>query len=130
MNKLTFLFDGKCPLCIRETKFLKSKDKLRLIDFIDISNNYLPQNFQNISYVDAMLNLHGILEDGEVIKGLDVLINAYDLVGLGWIYAPLKFTYIYPIAQNIYKLWARNRLRITGRGNKVQLCFSENNQGK
>ena len=26
-NKLTFLYDGACPLCRRETNFLKGKDE-------------------------------------------------------------------------------------------------------
>ena len=26
-NKLTFLYDGGCPLCKRETDFLKGRDK-------------------------------------------------------------------------------------------------------
>ena len=30
-NKLTFLFDGGCPFCLRETTFLKKKDVLNKI---------------------------------------------------------------------------------------------------
>ena len=42
-NKLTFLFDGGCPLCLRETKFLKRKDISNQIRFIDInSEDYNP----------------------------------------------------------------------------------------
>ena len=48
--KLTFLYDGDCPLCIRETNFLKSKDTKKIINFVDISKNYVPEDFKNISY--------------------------------------------------------------------------------
>ena len=37
-NKLTFLFDGGCPLCLRETNFLKKRDTLNQIAFIDINS--------------------------------------------------------------------------------------------
>jgi len=37
-NKLTFLFDGGCPLCLRETNFLKKRDILNQIAFIDINS--------------------------------------------------------------------------------------------
>ena len=37
-NKLTFLFDGACPLCLRETNFLRKKDYLKKINFVDINN--------------------------------------------------------------------------------------------
>ena len=85
-KKLTFLFDGGCPLCLRETNFLKKRDISNQILFIDInSKNYDQSLFNNISYSEAMSNLHGIMENGEIIRGLDVLAYSYELVGLGWV---------------------------------------------
>ncbi len=128
-NKLIFLFDGGCPLCLRETNFLKSKDQLNKIDFVDINNvNYDPTVFKNISYGEAMSNLHGILENGNIIKGLDVLAYSYELIGLGWVYYPLKIELISPVLRLFYKYWAKYRLKITGRSNIEKLCTSECNQ--
>ena len=125
-SKLIFLFDGGCPLCLRETKFLKKKDLLNKIKFIDINNeNYNPSLYQGISYVDAMANLHGILENGEIIKGLDVLAYSYKLIGLGWVYYPLKIDLIAPVLKLLYQFWAKYRLKITGRSNIEKLCTSE-----
>ncbi len=117
-NKLIFLFDGGCPLCVRETNFLKSKDELNKIDFVDINNiNYNPILFKDISYAEAMSNLHGILENGNIIKGLDVLAYSYELIGLGWVYYPLKIEFLAPVLRLFYKYWAKYRLKITGRSN-------------
>ena len=125
-NKLIFLFDGGCPLCLRETNFLKSKDELNKIDFVDINNvNYNPILFKDISYAEAMSNLHGILENGNIIKGLDVLAYSYELIGLGWVYYPLKIEFFAPVLRLIYKYWAKYRLKITGRSNIEKLCSSE-----
>tara|TARA_Y100000739_G_C20134392_1_gene251526 strand:+ start:48 stop:440 length:393 start_codon:yes stop_codon:yes gene_type:complete len=125
-NKLIFLFDGGCPLCIRETNFLKSKDEFNKIDFVDINNaNYDPVLFHNISYAEAMSNLHGILKNGNIIKGLDVLAYSYELVGLGWVYYPLKIEFLAPILRLFYKYWAKYRLKITGRLHVEKLCSSE-----
>ena len=125
-NKLIFLFDGGCPLCLRETKFLKSKDKLNKIDFVDINNvNYNPTLFKNISYVEAMSTLHGILENGNIIKGLDVLAYSYELIGLGWVYYPLKIEFLSPVLRLFYKYWAKYRLKITGRSNIEKFCTSK-----
>ena len=125
-NKLIFLFDGGCPLCLRETNFLKSKDELNKIDFVDINNvNYKPILFKDISYAEAMSNLHGILENGNIIKGLDVLAYSYELIGLGWIYFPLKIEFLAPVLRLFYKYWAKYRLKITGRSNIEKLCTSE-----
>ena len=125
-NKLIFLFDGGCPLCVRETNFLKSKDELNKIDFVDINNvNYNPNLFKGISYAEAMSNLHGILDDGNIIKGLDVLAYSYELIGLGWVYYPLKIEFLAPVLRLFYKYWAKYRLKITGRSNIEKLCTSE-----
>ena len=125
-NKLIFLFDGGCPLCLRETNFLKSKDELKKIDFVDINNvNYNPILFKDISYAEAMSNLHGILENGNIIKGLDVLAYSYELIGLGWVYYPLKIEFLSPVLRLFYKYWAKYRLKITGRSNIEKICTSE-----
>jgi len=125
-NKFTFLFDGGCPLCLRETNFLKNKDVLNKIYFVDINNdNYDPTLFKNISYVNAMSTLHGILENGNIIKGLDVLAYSYELVGLGWVYYPLKIKLLTPVLKLIYQYWAKYRLKITGRSKIEKLCSTK-----
>ena len=122
-NKFIFLFDGGCPLCLRETRFLKKKDLSNKIDFIDINKeSYNPSLYRDISYADAMSNLHGILENGDIIKGLDVLAHSYKLIGLGWVYYPLKIEFLAPLLRLIYQYWAKYRLKITGRSNIEKLC--------
>ena len=125
--KLTFLYDGDCPLCLKETRFLKSKDTRKFINFVDISNNYMPENFKNISYKQAMTNLHGILGTGEIIFGVDVLAYSYELVGLGWIYIPTKLPILSDFIRFLYKYWARYRLKLTGRDNLEKICESKCN---
>ena len=120
--KLTFLYDGGCPLCLRETNFLKKKDTKKFINFVDISNNYFPENFKNISYKQAMNNLHGILGSGEIIVGVDVLAYSYELVVLGWIYFPTKLPILSGLIRFLYKYWAKYRLKLTGRNNLEKIC--------
>ena len=125
-NKFIFLYDGGCPLCLRETRFLKKRDVLKKIKFVDINNDsYNSLFYKNISYAEAMSNLHGILENGEIIKGLDVLAYSYKLIGLGWVYYPLKIEFLAPILRLFYRYWAKYRLKITGRSNIEKLCTSE-----
>ena len=123
--KLTFLYDGGCPLCLRETNFLKRKDTKKFIKFVDISNNYFPENFKNISYKQAMDNLHGILGSGEIIVGVDVLAYSYELVGLGWIYFPTKLPILSDFIKFLYKYWAKYRLKLTGRDDLEKICESK-----
>tara|TARA_Y100001978_G_scaffold202423_1_gene223494 strand:- start:2577 stop:2984 length:408 start_codon:yes stop_codon:yes gene_type:complete len=125
-NKLIFLYDGECPLCLKETNFLKTKDSSNNIKFVDISNkNFDSSRYKNISYTKAMETLHGILADGKVITGIDVLAYSYELVGLGWIYFPSKIKFIKPLLNLIYNYWAKYRLTFTGRENIQKICESK-----
>ena len=125
-SKFIFLFDGGCPLCLRETNFLKRKDTLNKINFVDINkDDYNPTKFKGITYPEAMSNLHGISENGHIIKGLDVLAYSYELIGLGWVYFPLKIEFLAPVLRFFYQYWAKHRLKITGRSNIEKLCTFE-----
>ena len=72
-----------------------------------------------------MSNLHGIIENGEIIRGLDLLAYSYELIGLGWVYYPLKIKFLSPILRLVYRNWAKYRLQITGRSNIEKLCSSK-----
>ena len=123
LNKFIFLYDGGCPLCLRETNFLRNKDVANKIYFVDINDEtYDPKLFQDISYTEAMSTLHGILENGDIIKGLEVLAYSYELIGIGWVYYPLKIKFIAPILRLVYQYWAKYRLKITGRSELEKLC--------
>ncbi|MGH2414824.1 MAG: DCC1-like thiol-disulfide oxidoreductase family protein, partial [Microcystaceae cyanobacterium] len=40
LGKIKLLYDGKCPLCLREVNFLKKRDAGRgLIAFVDIAED-------------------------------------------------------------------------------------------
>jgi len=121
--KLTLLFDGGCPLCLREVKFLRSRDTLENISFIDIdSPNYQPDLYSGISYKDAMGRIHAINESGEILKDVAVFREAYRLIGLGWIYAPTSWPILGSLIDQVYKLWAQWRLPLTRRPSLEQLC--------
>ncbi len=121
--KLTLLFDGGCPLCLREVKFLRSRDKLKNIKFVDIdSSDYEPDVYSGISYKDAMGRVHAINESGKIIRDVTVFREAYRLIGLGWIYAPTKWPLLGSLIDQVYKVWAQWRLPITRRPSLEKLC--------
>ena len=80
---------------------------------------------KNISFERAMSNLHGILNNGNIIKGLDVLAYSYELIGLGWVYFPTKIPIISNLLKIFYSFWAKYRLKITGRNTLNTLCDSK-----
>ena len=122
-TKLTVLFDGGCPLCRREVSFLRSRDNLNSILFVDIDSlDYNPELYGGISYREAMGRIHAITASGSVLKDVQVFREAYRLIGLGWVYAPSTWPVLGALVDLFYRLWARLRLPFTRRPPLDQLC--------
>ena len=128
MIQLTILYDGGCPLCLREVRFLQRRDqRLHPTDphllFVDIDAlDYDPAAHAGIGYREAMGRIHAIGPDGEVLRDVAVFRRAYELIGLGWLYAPTAWPALAPVVNGLYGLWAAWRLRLTGRPSLDQLC--------
>jgi predicted DCC family thiol-disulfide oxidoreductase YuxK len=125
---LTILFDGGCPLCLREVRFLEGRDRRRHgtrpeLAFVDIdAAGYNPDAHAGITYAEAMGRIHALAADGTVLRGVAVFRRAYELIGLGWLYAPTAWPLLGPLVDFFYRLWAAARLRLTGRPSLEQLC--------
>lgn len=115
--KIKLLYDGACPLCVREVNFLRRKDGDRgLVKFVDIAaDEYDPKNNAGIEFETAMGRIHAILRDGEIIQNVEVFRQTYDILGIGWIYAITKLPLVGWLADNLYGIWADYRLLLTGR---------------
>ncbi|NJL64874.1 MAG: DUF393 domain-containing protein [Methylacidiphilales bacterium] len=115
--QIKLLYDGECPLCVREVNFLKRRDAGRgLVAFVDIADiNYNPEANAGIDFQTAMGRIHAILPDGSIIKNVEVFRRIYETLGMGWIYAITKLPIIGFIADKIYAIWADFRLSLTGR---------------
>jgi len=117
--QIKLLYDGQCPLCVREVNFLKKRDANRgKVAFVDIADdNYTPEIHGGIDFEIAMGRIHAVLPDGTIIKNVEVFRRVYEILGMGWIYAATKLPVIGWIADTLYKIWADWRLALTGRPN-------------
>ena len=115
--QIKLLYDGECPICVREVNFLTEKDAGRgIVKFVDIASpDYDPKDNAGIDFATAMGRIHGILPDGTIIKDVEVFRQVYEHLGMGWIYAVTKIPIIGAIADWVYKIWADWRLKLTGR---------------
>ncbi|KAF3889866.1 MULTISPECIES: thiol-disulfide oxidoreductase DCC family protein [Nostocales] len=121
--QIKLLYDGECPLCLREVNFLKRRDAGRgLVAFVDIADdNYTPEAHGGIDFETAMGRIHAVLSDGTVIKNVEVFRRVYETLGMGWVYAATKLPVIGPIVDAIYGVWANLRLALTGRPNMATI---------
>ena len=110
-------YDGGCPLCVREIGMLRRWDRRGKIRFTDIDAKDFNPEFVGKSYDELMKQIYGRLPDGTWIRGVEVFRRLYTAVGFG----PIVFLSRLPvISQGLdlgYVLFAKNRLRLTGRCN-------------
>ena len=130
---LTLLYDGGCPLCLREVRFLRQRDA-RLhgerprLAFVDVdAADYNPEQHGGISYRAAMGRIHAIDAHGTVLTDVAVFRAAYRQIGLGWLYAPSGWPGLRQLSDGLYGLWASWRLAVTGRPSLDQLCSCRGN---
>lgn len=113
--EIKVLFDGECPLCAREISFLRRRDRRGLIAFEDIAAPGFDATRYGLDQHAVMSRIHGVLSDGEVIEGVEVFRRLYTAVGLGWLIAPTRWQLLRGLFDRAYRVFARNRLRWTGR---------------
>jgi predicted DCC family thiol-disulfide oxidoreductase YuxK len=120
---IKLLYDGQCPLCLREVNFLTRKDSGRgIVSFVDIADlDYNPLEHGGVEFAEAMGRIHAVLPDGTVIRDVEVFRRVYDALGMGWVYAATKWPVIRPVVDKLYQLWANWRLPLTGRPNLATL---------
>jgi predicted DCC family thiol-disulfide oxidoreductase YuxK len=115
--QIKLLYDGDCPLCLREVNFLQRKDRGRgLVAFINIAApNYQASDHGGVDFGEAMGRIHAVLADGTVVKNVAVFRQVYQVLGMGWVYAATGWPVIGPLVDKLYDFWADRRLAWTGR---------------
>ena len=67
--QIRMLYDGDCPLCMREVNFLQDRDGgSGKIDFVDVASpDYTPERNAGLTFEQAMGEIHAILPDGSIV---------------------------------------------------------------
>lgn len=88
-QKMTLLYDGKCPLCSWEKNKLANADHKGKLAFVDIQ----APGFDPAAYgttMNALMGaLHAVTEDGRTLVGFDTVRATYRAAGWWWLYLPL-----------------------------------------
>jgi predicted DCC family thiol-disulfide oxidoreductase YuxK len=108
-------FDGGCPLCLREVNLLKRWDRKQRIRFTDIDAEIFSSANVGKTYDELMDQMHGRLPDGTWVHGVEVFRKMYAAVGFGPLVWLSRAPGISQILDLGYHVFARNRLRLTGR---------------
>ena len=107
--QLTLFYDSHCPLCLAEMRQLKACDSAGRIRLADLHAEDFEQHYPHIDRQRAQRILHGELESGELLLGLDVTCTAWSLVGRHRWLALLRWPVLRWLADGAYWLFARYR---------------------
>lgn len=119
VSAVQLLYDGDCPLCNKEICFLKKKNINKTVDFLDIaSKDFSEIPHPKVDYTTAMQQIHAIDSQGNIMTGLSAFAVVYARCGLLLISTLLRISFVKYFLEPFYKLFAKNRLRITGRDKK------------
>ena len=108
-------FDGECPLCVREIRLLRRLDKAARIRFTDIQAAGFNLADVGLTHAALMRHIHGRLATGRIIQGVEVFRQLYSAVGFRRLVAATRWPGVRQLLDAAYSLFARNRLRLTGR---------------
>lgn len=114
-TQVEVFFDGDCPLCLREIRMLRRKDRHGRIAFTDIAAPGFDAAALGTDQATLMARIHGRLPDGTWIEGVEVFRRLYAAVGFGWLVALTRVPGLSHLCRLGYHVFARNRLRWTGR---------------
>lgn len=109
----TIFYDSHCPLCAKEMTSLKKYDKQNNLRFVDIMHEDFTTSYPELDWSALNERIHGMCDDGTILVGLDATHRAWNEVGKGWLYAPLRWPIIRFFADKLYLVFAKNRYSIS-----------------
>ena len=108
-------FDGACPLCVREVRLLRRMDRRGRVRFVDIAAPGFDAAAVGIPWESLMDRIHARLPDGQIVEGVEVFRRVYGALGWPRAVALTRLPVLSQALDLAYRLFARNRLRLTGR---------------
>lgn len=108
-------YDGGCPLCTREMRLLRRLDRGGRIRYVDIAADGFDGGPVGVTWEALMDRIHGRLPDGTLVEGVEVFRRLYAAVGFSRVVWLTRLPGISHALDVAYRLFARNRLRLTGR---------------
>jgi predicted DCC family thiol-disulfide oxidoreductase YuxK len=112
---IELFYDGDCPLCTREVALLRRLDRRGRLRFTDIAAAGFDAGTVGVSWQALMDRIHGRLPDGSILEGVEVFRRLYSAVGLGPLVTVSRLPGVSHLLEVLYRAFAKNRLRLTGR---------------
>jgi predicted DCC family thiol-disulfide oxidoreductase YuxK len=111
---LTLYYDGLCPICVAEMTRLRRWNTAGRLAFVDISMPGFDPASLRVDMAALDREMHAVQRSsGRLLVGIDAILASYTLVERGWMVAPLRVKMLRPGLAAAYRVFARNRYRIS-----------------
>jgi predicted DCC family thiol-disulfide oxidoreductase YuxK len=94
---------------------LGRKDKAGALSFTDISASTFRAEERGFSQARLMAEIHAVTPEGKTLVGVEVFRQMYERVGFPRLVALSRLWGLRDLLGWAYKVWAKNRLTLTGR---------------
>jgi len=123
--RFKLLYDGECPFCRLEARWLQRWNRHGYLAFEDITTPAFDPTRYGLTQEAVMGIIHGVFPDGRIVRKVEVFRQAYRVLGLGWLLAPTGWPGLRWVFDGLYALFARNRVaigRLFGRSCATGAC--------
>ena len=108
--RFKLLYDGECPFCRREVRWLRRLNRRGQLVFEDASSPDFDPSRYGVTREEVMSVMHGVCPEGRIVCKVEAFRQAYRAVGLGWLLAPTGWPVLRWVFDGFYALFARNRV--------------------
>lgn len=118
-GRLQVFYDGACPLCSREVRHYRKRDRHHRIDWVDIAAPTFHAPDYGLDSAGVQQVMHARGPDGTLYTQLAAFVQIWKALPARPLTTPLRWLLaipgVIPLANIFYRLFARNRYRLTGR---------------
>ncbi len=111
--RFKLLYDGECPFCLREVRWLQRRNRRGHLVFEDVASPSFDPSLLGVSRAELLGVIHGVFPDGRIVTKVEAFRQAYRAVGLGWFLAPTGWTVLRWLFNGLYSWFARHRVRLS-----------------
>jgi len=116
-HDIEVFYDGDCPLCLREIRMIRKLDRNQRVRLTDMASPGFRPGAYGKTMDELMARIHGRSPDGSWLEGVEVFRRVYHAVGFGPLVAVTRLPGVRHLLDVAYRVFARNRLKWTGRCN-------------
>jgi len=109
---LTLYFDGRCPLCLREIRWLAQRARQNRLRLVDVHDDLALTCHSTPSREDMLGMLHARTARGQWLVGVEATVAAWQAAGVGRWVSWLTWPLVRRLSVFVYRGFARYRHRL------------------